>query len=325
MTFCGFIFKFYQAGFIQMKLSRIIIRTFAGALFTGLGYFLTYRYFSHLTLFGVPHLLPTLVAFVLGAFSIFSLPVLGNNLLGWFKSVLRAIVKESLAEFLGTQMEKIKGRSSHSKPGRSEGGAQEGSELPVGGAVLDTSAIIDGRILDIVRAGFLRGRIVLPRLVLEELRRVADSQNDLRRKRGRRGLEVLEELKKLKGEEFVVWEGELGEGDVDSQLVSLAEKETASLVTVDFNLNKAARVAGVSVLNINDLANALKAILVPGETTKIKLVQPGKEDGQGVGYLEDGTMVVVEDGGEKLGKKVEVEVTRSLQTEAGRMIFARLV
>jgi len=308
-----------------MKLSRIIIRTLAGALFTGLGYFLTYRYFSHLALFGIPYLLPTLVAFVLGAFSIFSLPVLGNNLLQWFTGVLRGIVKESLSEFLGTQVGRLKERAAHPKPNRSEGALQEGSVLPIGGAVLDTSAIIDGRILDIIRAGFLRGRIVLPRSVLEELRRVADSQNDLRRKRGRRGLDILEELKKIKGEEFVVWEGELGEGDVDRQLVSLAEKETASLITTDFNLNKAARVAGVSVLNINDLANALKAILVPGETTKIKLVQKGKGDGQGVGYLEDGTMVVVEDGEEKIGKKVEVEVTRSLQTEAGRMIFARLV
>ena len=168
--------------------------------------------------------------------------------------------------------------------------------------------------------------MILPKFVLEELQSVADSRDDLRRRKGRRGLDILENLKEIKKEEgFEVREEDGDSGSVDQRLIPLAKREKASLATVDFNLNKAAKVSGITVLNVNELANSLRIILIPGETVNVRIIQKGKESGQGVGYLEDGTMIVVEGAEDKVGEELEVEVTRTLQTEAGRMVFARPV
>ena len=189
--------------------------------------------------------------------------------------------------------------------------------------VLDTSAIIDGRIADIYAAGFVEGPLILPQFVLDELRHIADSSDPLRRNRGRRGLDVLARLQQELGAEVQILTDHEGGGEVDTRLVRLAQRLGARIVTNDFNLNKVAALQGVEVLNINDLANALKPVVLPGEDMEVQIMREGKEPGQGVGYLDDGTMIVVEEGKRHIGSTIPVTVTSVLQTSAGRMIFAR--
>lgn len=193
--------------------------------------------------------------------------------------------------------------------------------------ILDTSVIIDGRVLDIARAGFLDGVVLLPRFILVELQGVADSADPVRRGRGRKGLDVINELQKIPDFPMDMLETTLGDLDaesVDLGLVALAKELDAKIITTDYNLNKIAQIQGIRVLNVNDLANALKPMLLPGETVTVDIIREGKESHQGVGYLDDGTMIVVEDGAQHVNKRVDVVVTSMLQTSAGRMIFGRL-
>lgn len=188
--------------------------------------------------------------------------------------------------------------------------------------LLDTSAIIDGRVLDIAKTGFIPGKLLVPRFILMELQNIADSSDDMKRKRGRRGLELLDEIKhngKVKVE--VIDEDFPKIKEVDSKLVHLAKKHETDILTTDYNLNKVAKFQGVRVLNINELSNAIKPVVLPGEELKVKIVQPGKERGQGVGYMPDGTMIVVEGGDKMIGEELICEVKRIFQTVAGKMIF----
>jgi uncharacterized protein YacL len=190
--------------------------------------------------------------------------------------------------------------------------------------LLDTSVIIDGRIADISQTGFLQSTLLVPRVVLNELQHIADSSDMLRRNRGRRGLEVLNRLQKDSRAPLRITDMDVPEvRDVDDKLVLLAKRLHCPIVTNDYNLNRVAELQGVTVLNINELANAVKAVLLPGENLTVQIIQEGKEQGQGVGYLDDGTMVVVEDGRRYIDRRIEVMVTKVLQTAAGRMIFAR--
>jgi uncharacterized protein YacL len=191
--------------------------------------------------------------------------------------------------------------------------------------VLDTSVIIDGRIADICKLGFIEGSLVIPRFVLNELQGIADSPEPLRRTRGRRGLDILNEIQKQMAIDVRISEVDFPDvREVDSKLVRLAKQLGAKIVTNDFNLNKVAQFQGIEVLNINDLANALKPIVLPQEDFLIKIIKEGKEPGQGVGYLDDGTMVVVDSGSRLIGKEVKVTVTSVLQTSAGQMIFTKI-
>jgi uncharacterized protein YacL len=189
--------------------------------------------------------------------------------------------------------------------------------------LLDTSAIIDGRIAEISNTGFIMGTLVVPRFVLEELQHIADSADTLRRNRGRRGLDILNRLQKESNVPVEVSDTDFDSvHEVDAKLVKMARQIHAPIITNDFNLNKVAELQGVKVLNINELANAVKPALLPGEDMFVKIIQEGKEYGQGVGYLDDGTMIVVENGKNYMNSELEVTVTRVLQTAAGRMIFA---
>jgi uncharacterized protein YacL len=191
--------------------------------------------------------------------------------------------------------------------------------------LLDTSVIIDGRIADIARTGFLVGTLMIPRFVLNELQYIADSSDGLRRQRGRRGMEVISQLQKDTTIPVRISDIDVdGVREVDDKLVVLARQLRAPILTNDYNLNRIAELQGVSVLNVNELANAVKLVFLPGETLNIQIIQEGKEARQGVGYLDDGTMIVVEDGRGYLDQEVTVTVTKVLQTAAGRMIFARL-
>lgn len=190
--------------------------------------------------------------------------------------------------------------------------------------LVDTSAIIDGRIADLTVTGFINGSLVVPRFVLDELRHIADSSDALRRNRGRRGLEVLGRLRKDPSVPLQVLDVGVDNGsEVDAQLVELARGMKSSILTTDYNLNRVAEIQGVKVLNVNELANAVKSIVLPGESMRVDIVQEGKEAGQGVAYLDDGTMVVVENGRRYINSNHEVQVTRVLQTAAGRIIFAQ--
>jgi uncharacterized protein YacL len=190
--------------------------------------------------------------------------------------------------------------------------------------ILDTSVIIDGRIADICETGFLDGILIIPRFVLMELQHIADSSDPMRRKRGRRGLDILNKLQKSDMPVEIIDTDFPSIPAVDSKLVELAKSMTCPIITNDFNLNKVAELQGVDVLNINELSNALRPVVLPGEEFKVFILREGKEYNQGVGYLDDGTMVVVDNGRGHLNQKVDVDVTSVLQTTAGRMIFAKV-
>jgi len=190
--------------------------------------------------------------------------------------------------------------------------------------ILDTSVIIDGRISDVCEAGFIEGTFIVPQFILQELQYIADSQDTTKRARGRRGLDVLHKIQKMSNITVKIIDEDFPKiKEVDSKLVALGKMMSAKIITNDFNLNKVAQLQGVAVLNINELANSLKPVVLPGETMRVFVLKEGKEYNQGVAYLDDGTMVVVENGRRLMGKNIEVTVTSVLQTTAGRMIFAK--
>ncbi|HSO27063.1 MAG TPA: PIN domain-containing protein [Anaerolineales bacterium] len=246
-------------------------------------------------------------------------PFVGVLLFGYF-GVVVFVMRQ--ADIFGV-LKNISGRGGNDgEGGVEEGGAAYGSGRTI---LLDTSVIIDGRIADIARTGFLQGTLLIPRFVLNELQYIADSSDSLRRQRGRRGMEVLSQLQKETAAPVRISDIDVeGVREVDDKLVVLARQLRCPILTNDYNLNRVAELQGVAVLNVNELANAVKSVLLPGENIEVNIIQEGREHGQGVAYLDDGTMVVVEDGRERIGDKTGVTVTKVLQTAAGRMIFARL-
>ena len=209
--------------------------------------------------------------------------------------------------------------------GRGEGGGSSSWSNLNRNILLDTSVIIDGRVSDIARTGFLPGTLLIPRFVLNELQNIADSSDGMRRQRGRRGMEVLAELQKLPNVLVRISDINVdGVREVDDKLVVLGKQLKCPVLTNDYNLNRIAELQGVTVLNINELANAIKSVVLPGEALRINIMQEGKDHSQGVGYMEDGTMVVVENGKEYIGEYMDVNITKVLQTAAGRMIFGRV-
>jgi uncharacterized protein YacL len=202
------------------------------------------------------------------------------------------------------------------------GGAQSSMDYPP--KILDTSVIIDARIGDIVPTHFLEGDLVIPGFVLEELQSIADSSDPLRRARGRRGLECVTYLQTEYDRVVIADQDFPGVSDVDLKLIKLAKELNGGILTTDYNLNKIAQIQGVAVLNVNELANALKPVVLPGESLAVRVIREGKEEDQGVAYLDDGTMVVVEGGRAKVGQNIEVEVTSVLQNPSGKMVFTKL-
>ena len=191
--------------------------------------------------------------------------------------------------------------------------------------VLDTSVIIDGRIADIADTGFLHGNLIVPRFVLDELQFIADSSDSMKRSRGRRGLDILNRMQRNIGINIEIMDQDFPKiKGVDAKLIALAKKIDGKIVTNDFNLNKVAELQGIKILNVNELANALKPVVLPGETMTVKIIKEGKEPGQGVAYLDDGTMIIVDNAQKHQGGSVDVMVTSVLQTTAGRMIFSEL-
>jgi uncharacterized protein YacL len=254
------------------------------------------------------------------------LPFVGAVLFGYLGVTVAVLRKNDLAHFFQTSIfsRRNRERDRDREEERDKDRHKERSvPPPVTQILLDTSAIIDGRIADISQTGFVSASLIVPRFVLNELQHIADSPDAMRRNRGRRGLDMLNRLQKDTSVPVEIIDADVeGVAEVDSKLVKMARTLHCPIITNDFNLNRVAELQGVKVLNINELANAVKPVLLPGEDIEIKIMQDGKELGQGVGYLDDGTMIVVEGGRQYMNTTIEVTVTRVLQTVAGRMIFA---
>ncbi len=311
-----------------MSWKPVLVRVTIGIIFASLAFFLPHRlYFSDHPLFGVPYLAQALVSFVAGALAVLGIPIflqrLWFSLAQWISGVVEKTVRKAFWELWAQRSRQLKEakevRRLEAKKKREEK-AREFASRPI---FLDTSVLIDGRFIDVVKSGFVDNPLIVIEPVLQELQRVADSGDPGKRQRGRRGLEILEELRKLDHPNLETIAYEKPVGDVDKELINLAKKEKGKIATVDFNLNKVASVSGIIVLNVNLLANALKTVVIPGETMPVKVVQEGRENNQGVGYLEDGTMIVIEGGKSLVGREVSLVVTRVIQTAAGRMIFGR--
>ena len=320
-----------QAGIqgYTLKAVVLLLTALAGALFGffGLPYVTTKPFFwleNKLNVTPLPDLVAATVGLIVGLLLAALVGVFLASLplhLGFVISAILAVVFSYWGVTLGLNrrhemMALVLG------PGR-VAGLLEGHVQDAGGVLLDTSVIIDGRIMDIAQTGFLRDRILVPHFVLAELQYIADSSDALRRNRGRRGLEVLSLLQKepLVNIEFI--EDDIPElAEVDMKLIKLAKKRTLAIMTNDYNLNRVAQLEGVRILNLNNLANALKPVVIPGEEMNVQVIKEGKEQNQGVAYLDDGTMIVVENGRRYINQTIGVIVTSVLQTAAGRMIFA---
>ena len=264
---------------------------------------------------GTAGLLLGLLVGVLLSPALFTLPGVGGLVAPFVVSFILGIL--GVAILVGREEEFVAFLNRYAPGGSTTSG-------PTREIVVDTSAIIDGRIADVAATGFLRGSLVIPRFVLDELRYIADSADSLRRNRGRRGLDCLSRLQKETPLPIRIVEDDFPDArDVDAKLIRLCKKLNAPILTNDFSLNRIAELDNLQVLNINSLANAVKAVILPGEEMAIRIIQEGREAGQGVGFLDDGTMVVVEGGRRYLNEQLDVIVTRVLQTVAGRMIFAQ--
>jgi uncharacterized protein YacL len=275
-------------------------------------------------------------AAALATFAVRPLPYVGRYLLlplalvlGYLFAVVGARSHRSILRLggLGSDEDRADSREGReareAREGRRPRRAEREPARPLG-MLVDTSAIIDGRIGDLISTGFVDRELVIPVFVLQELQRVADSTDPQRRARGRRGLEVVHDLR-LSSHPVATPEVAVPDvTDVDAKLVRVAHEQDMPILTTDYNLNKVAQIQGVRVLNVNDLANALKPAVLPGEALRVKVIREGKEAEQGVGYLDDGTMIVVEGGRERIGELVETEVTSVLQSPSGKMIFTRL-
>lgn len=314
---------------MNINLSKKII-AFAMRLLVSLAFFaLAFNrvgvwYFDKNPFFRIENLAEALIGFILGACIFLFFPIITKSFSIWFENLFFKILRRVVSDFLKVRAERIREAKI-----KKENQKKENLEMDIkkqGGSpvILDTSAVIDGRILEVIKLGFLDSLIVVSDSVVAELRHIADSKEDIKRRRGRRGLDILNEIKKIKGKNFKNVNVDSAV-EVDKGLVSLAKKYGGKLATVDFNLNKAAKISGVKVMNINDLVNCLKTVVLPGENLSVKVIQVGKDAHQGVGYLDDGTMVVVENGSEFVNKgPIEAVVNRVIQTSAGKMVFCKI-
>ncbi len=292
----------------------IAVRLLLGVAF---GYF-GYRATNLFVNFSNPQLEETISIFsglILGSAGVYFIPVVTK----WFRDFTRFFSRRVAAEVI-SQLH----LPSIPRVGRDRNPKSNEDKKWVNPMLVDTSALIDGRIGDVLESGFVSGTILVPDFILLELQHIADSADSLKRSRGRRGLEVLEAIKKSDLTRTEVYEtGQTSLKNVDDRLLKLGKSLKAKIITTDFNLNKIATVSGVKILNVNELANVVKTPMIPGEEVEVKVIQEGKEKSQGVGYLPDGTMIVVENGSNFVGQKIKAKVSRVIQTVAGRMIFTQ--
>lgn len=305
---------------VSTRSIKLIVKAAFAVFFLILGFnFARSAFFREYPLFGVDYLAEVLISIIAALFGFYTLPVLLMISKYWVESTITKTVIGVASDAISKQNKVLEDAK---KEKEKELAAQQKKDFE-SGALVDTSVLIDGRILQIVKSGFLNNPLIVPNAVIKELQLVADSKDKLKRQRGRNGLDALSSLKKLT--KVFITEVNGKETDVDSKLVVFAKNHKLSLLTLDFNLMKVARIAGVRVLNINVLAESLKTVLLPGELIEIEIVQKGKEKKQGIGYLDDGTMVVVEDCIDKVGNTIKAQVSKVIQSKAGKMFFCTLV
>lgn len=306
------------------------IRLIIGALLFITGFnFSNSLYFNENPLFGVEFLAEVLISYSGLLVGLYLVPNWFFSIKYWLERLVFNAVSEIVSNFWTEQSKRLK-EAQLNKNKQKNKEANERNKLKVledklkssidSGILLDTSALIDGRVYDIAKAGFILDPLLITKSVLNELHLISDSQDALKRQRGRRGLDIINSLKKVSKVKII--DDIVNLVAVDEILVETAKKLKLRLMTVDFNLNKVAQVRGVKVLNINDLANVVKTVVLPGEEMNIKIIQEGKEKNQGVGYLADGTMVVVDDAKQKIGENLDVKVYKIIQSPAGKMIFS---
>lgn len=295
---------------------KFVVRVVLGLVFAYLGFLLT-QTFIKIQPEATKNFVSLILGLALGVIGVFVIPVITK----WTTDLVRYLARRIAAEVI-SQL--------HLPRIPSVGGGQRGEKVEkekwINPMLVDTSALIDGRIGEVIESGFISGTVLVPDFILFELQHIADSADSLKRSRGRRGLEVLDSVKKSSFVKMTVYDtGQTSLKNVDDRLLRLGKTLKAKIITNDYNLNKIATVSGVKILNVNELANVMKTPLIPGEEIEVKVIQEGKEKTQGVGYLPDGTMIVVENGSEHLGKKIKAKVSRVIQTVAGRMIFVQSI
>ena len=300
--------------------TQLVSRVVLAVVFAAIGYFASDRFIKvdeSQTQMGVT----VIIMIASGAFGVFLVPMLSRWIRDWSSVFAQRVASEVISQLRLPNLSRVRDLST--RIGRQNN--KKKKEAPyVNPILVDTSSLIDGRVADVVESGFLYGTLVVPRFILSELQHIADASNALRRGKGRRGLDILEKMKKSKQVKTTIYSGDDPQGkNIDEKLLNLAKTLKGKVLTTDFNLNKVATVSGIKILNINELVNQLKTTLLPGEQLQVKVIQEGKEKTQGVGYLNDGTMIVVEGGAGKIGKIINTTVLRVLQTAAGRMIFVQ--
>jgi uncharacterized protein YacL len=304
----------------SLKETQLVTRIIYAVIFFVLGFLLSRDlFFENLPFFGCHTILEVLAGVVFAAFGFFIFPLVLMYVKYWIEALVVAAVSKVVTDFWDQQSKRIQqARREKQRLKADEKSIREKQELD-NAILLDTSVLIDGRVLDIVKAGFLDRPFIVTQNVMNELQNLADNKNKVKRSRGRMGLDVVKELKKRTN--VIVPDIKTKDKGVDSTLIEYAKEKKIKLMTMDFNLNKVAKVSGITVLNLNDLINALKTVLLPGERFSVKIVQEGKEKKQGIGYLNDGTMVIVENGIEKVGQEVEAVVIKVIQSSAGKIVF----
>ena len=308
--------------FLGLSLYSTMNGLLGGALVGTLAALWAFAFVTRLVRMGLGAIIGGLAGLILGIAAAFTVMAMIGDSVPPASRPLAGLLIGLICAYVANAIGAAHGKQFHLR--QETGSLVQGSDKPIE-KILDTSVIIDGRIADICEAGFLDGPLILPQFVLHELQMIADSSDSLKRNRGRRGLDILKKIQQNPGLDIRIVETDFPKvREVDSKLVLLAKETGSKVMTNDFNLNKVAELQGVSVLNINELANAVKPVVLPGEVMNVLVLKEGKELGQGVGYLDDGTMVVVDQAREHIGDKVSVSVTSVLQTTAGRMIFSKI-
>lgn len=305
---------------------NLIVRlAISSVMFTAGLIFSNSIFFNEYPLFGVPFVAETIISVAAGLVGFYLVPRYFFIIKDWFEALISATIQRLVGDFWNQYMKRMDETRAQRKTEEKSKKKEKEEKLREklrNGVLIDTSVLIDGRILGIAEAGFIQSTLVIPEFVIDELHLLADNKNDLKRNKGRRGLDLISDLKKAANVHIL--RNVESEQGVDKELVNLAKKYKLSIMTLDFNLNKVANVSSIKVLNVNLLVEAVKPVFVPGENLQIKIVHEGKETGQGVGYLEDGTMVVVSEASALLDKEVSVTVSKLIQTPAGKMVFCEI-
>lgn len=307
----------------SVKETKLVVRLIYALIFFGISFnVVRLNLYRGWPLFGYHTVVEILVGLAAAVFGFYVFSFILIKIKYWAEALIVAAVSKVVTDFWDQQSKRIQqARREKQRLKADEKSIKEKQEME-NAILLDTSVLIDGRVLDVVKTGFLDRSFVVIQNVINELQKLSDNKNKVKRSRGRMGLDVIKELKKRTN--VIVPDIKTKDTDVDSTLVAYAKEKKIKLMTLDFNLNKVAKVSGITVLNLNDLVNALKSVFLPGERLKVKVVQEGKEKKQGIGYLSDGTMVIVEDGIEKVGQEVEIVVIKVIQSSAGKIVFGEV-